>query len=127
MKMKEDNPYAGLKRVFHEPSRLAIVSILCAAADGATFNDLKAECELTDGNLSRHLKTLEDAGMIRISKNFVGVKPQTTVYLSDNGRDGFLTYLQALETVLQKAASAVGPEAAEIGLSLTIGQGAGAG
>ena len=61
MKIDTDNPYNELTRVFHEPSRLAIMSALCAAASGLSFNELKAACDLTDGNQSRHLKTLGDS------------------------------------------------------------------
>ena len=109
MKIDTDNPYNELKRVFHEPSRLAIMSALCAAASGLSFNELKAACDLTDGNQSRHLKTLESAGMVTIKKGFIGVKPRTTVFLSDQGRESFLEYLSALEIVLQRAADAVQP------------------
>lgn len=105
--MKNDNPYSALERVFHEPNRLAIMSALCGAANGLTFTELKDECDLTDGNLSRHLKALEEAKAIKIRKAFVGAKPQTTVTLSENGRESFLQYLQALEEVLQKAAVAM--------------------
>jgi DNA-binding MarR family transcriptional regulator len=105
---KVENPYASLSRIFHEPNRLAILSALCNAPEGLTFNDLKEECELTDGNLSRHLKSLQQARIIRIKKSFVRSKPQTTVYLTDRGREEFVRYLQALEQVLFKAAESVG-------------------
>ncbi|MGE0826014.1 MAG: winged helix-turn-helix domain-containing protein [Candidatus Binatia bacterium] len=107
MATKPDNPYAALKTLFHEPNRLAIMSALTTVVEGLTFNDLKRECGLTDGNLSRHLKVLEEAGAIRIEKTFVGAKPRTTVFLSDAGRKSFIEYLQALEEVLKKAAESV--------------------
>ena len=50
-----DNPFEALERIFHEPSRMAIMSALCAADGGLTFNELKERCALTDGNLNRHL------------------------------------------------------------------------
>ena len=103
-------PYAALNKVFHEPNRLAIVSALCTTSDGLLFKDLKEECNLTDGNLSRHLRALQRAGMIRIRKTFVKSKPQTTIYLSNRGRASFVRYLEALESVLQKAAESVHPE-----------------
>ena len=106
----KNNPYSALERLFHEPSRLAIMSSLGGAVDGPTFNQLKQQCELTDGNLSRHLKTLEEAGAIRTRKRFVGAKPQTKVYLTAAGRAGFLAYLKALEEVLRSAATAMGAE-----------------
>lgn len=107
---KQENPYEGIKSIFHEPNRLAIMSALCNAEDGLTFNELKEECALTDGNLSRHLKALEEARAIRIKKSFVRSKPLTTVSLTDRGREQFLDYLLALEEVLKKAAESVAPE-----------------
>lgn len=112
MSKNQGNPYAALDRIFHEPNRLAIMSALAGADDGMTFNDLKAACSLTDGNLSRHLKTLEDAGMVSIEKTFKGAKPLTTVSIADLGRKGFAEYLATLEHVLQRAAEAMADEAA---------------
>jgi DNA-binding transcriptional ArsR family regulator len=100
-------PYAGLKQIFHEPNRLAIMSALVNAPNGITFTDLKAECGLTDGNLSRHLHMLTKTKAIRIKKSFVENKPRTTVFLSDRGRESFLEYLQALDEVLRMAAESL--------------------
>ncbi len=110
MNPKSENPYLALERIFHEPNRLAIMSALCRTADGLTFNELKEECELTDGNLSRHLKALEEAKAVKIKKAFVKAKPQTTILLSDHGREKFIEYLKALEEVLQVAAKAAAPD-----------------
>ncbi len=118
MLSKSENPYNGLKRIFHEPNRLAILSALCSAANGISFKELKEECGLTDGNLSRHLKALEEATVIVIEKTFVGAKPRTKVLLTDKGRDSFIEYLQALEEVLVKAADAV--SSGEEGISLPL-------
>ena len=107
---KPMNPYEAIKSIFHEPSRLAIMSALCNAADGLSFTELKEECELTDGNLSRHLKALEEAKAVRIKKSFVRSKPLTTLFLTDRGREHFLTYLQALEEVLNLAAESAAQE-----------------
>ena len=104
---RDDNVYARLTRVFHEPNRLAIVSALAGVTDGLTFSTLKRECDLTDGNLSRHLKTLEEAGMVVLDKRFVGAKPQTTVILTDQGRDQFVDYLDSLATALLRASEAL--------------------
>lgn len=104
---KPTNPYEAIKSIFHEPNRLAIMSALCNASDGLSFNELKDECELTDGNLSRHLKALEEAKAIRIRKTFVHSKPLTTLFLTDRGREHFLAYLLALEEVLKMAAESV--------------------
>ena len=109
MKKKETdrNPYEALERIFHEPNRLAIMSALCAADSGMSFNELKDTCDLTDGNLNRHLKVLEEAGAIRVEKSFVGAKPRTTVSLSRRGLDRFSEYLAALSEVLETAKQAV--------------------
>lgn len=103
MKETANNPYEALERLFHEPNRLSIMSALCAAERGLAFGELKEACGLTDGNLNRHLKALEEAGAIRIQKTFLAAKPRTTIALSRTGLDRFSEYLGALEQVLQKA------------------------
>ena len=103
---KPDTPYDALERLFHEPNRLAIMSSLVGST-GLSFGELKETCGLTDGNLSRHLKTLEDAGAVRIEKTFINWRPRTTVYLSDEGKQRFLQYISALEQVLKQAAKKI--------------------
>lgn len=102
--MADHNPYADLKKLFHEPNRLAIMTQLCGAPEGLSFTDLKEACDLTDGNLSRHVKALTEAAAVVVEKSFVGGKPRTTVHLSERGHEAFLRYLDALEAVLRKAA-----------------------
>jgi DNA-binding transcriptional ArsR family regulator len=108
--MAEANIYESLERIFHEPNRLAIMSALCRSHEGLTFTELKQECGLTDGNLSRHLKALEESGAVTIKKSFVGAKPQTAVILASKGRQQFLHYLEALEQALKQAAASVRAE-----------------
>jgi DNA-binding transcriptional ArsR family regulator len=103
MTHKTDTPYDALDKLFHEPNRLAIMSSL-AGSSGLAFGELKEICGLTDGNLSRHLKTLEDAGAVTIKKTFINRRPRTTVYLSDIGKRRFLQYIGVLEQVLKQAA-----------------------
>jgi DNA-binding HxlR family transcriptional regulator len=105
-----ENPYDELKNIFHEPKRLAIMSALCAADSGLTFNELKQHCNTSDGNLNRHLKVLHESGAVTVKKKFVGVKPQTTVYLSRKGVKKFSEYLTALAQVLNQTLEAM-PEA----------------
>ncbi len=107
MKSLEENDVSALERIFHEPNRMAILSALCSASDPLSFNELKSLSGLTDGNLSRHLKALEEAGVIRLHKTFVGVKPRTTVTLTDKGLKRFEEYLAALSDVLKKAQKAL--------------------
>jgi len=106
----KNNPFSGLKSVFHEPNRLAIVSVLSSQPNGISFSELKETCELTDGNLSRHLKTLEEADVVIIEKREVRGKSRTIITLSDSGRDAFIEYLQTLEEVLRKAANSFAVE-----------------
>lgn len=107
MTPNEESLYDALERVFHEPSRLAIMSALCAASAGMTFPDLRDACRLTDGNLNRHLKVLDEAGVVRIRKEFVDAKPRTTVELSERGLKRFNEYLSALNEVLELARQAL--------------------
>lgn len=101
-------PYAydGLDRVFHERARLGIVTSLAGHADGLGFSELKSLCGLTDGNLSRHLQVLEEAGFVTLEKGYEGKRPHTRCQLTGAGRSAFATYLEALSDVLQKAARA---------------------
>ncbi|MBM4162970.1 MAG: helix-turn-helix domain-containing protein [Lentisphaerae bacterium] len=97
------DPAGALERLFHEPKRLAILSALCTARNGLAFTELRDTCRLTDGNLNRHLKTLEEAGIVRVQKAFVNDKPRTTIVLTRGGLTRFHQYLETLESVLQEA------------------------
>ena len=98
--------YQGLDRIFHEKARLGIVSSLAGHADGLGFSDLKSLCGLTDGNLSRHLQVLEEAGYVEIEKDYEGKRPCTRCRLSGEGGARFSEYLAVLEQVLRKATKA---------------------
>ena len=102
-----NDPYKELKRIFHEPKRMAIMSALCAAEGGLPFTELKKICDLSDGNLNRHLKALSESGAVEIKKSFVGVKPRTTIYLTEAGLGSFEEYLRALSEVLSDALRAM--------------------
>ena len=67
-----------------------------AGRESAGFNELKARLNATDGNLSVHLRKLEDAGYVAIDKSFVGRKPLTRIRLTNGGRDAFVAYLEAI-------------------------------
>ncbi|MEZ6036346.1 MAG: transcriptional regulator [Planctomycetota bacterium] len=98
--------YEGLDRVLHEKARLGIVTSLAARADGLLFTDLKSLCNLTDGNLSRHLTVLQEAGIVEIHKGYRGRRPQTLCRLSDEGKKRYLEYIAVLESVLEDAVEA---------------------
>lgn len=98
--------YEGLDRVLHEKARLGILTSLAAKADGLLFTDLKGLCNLTDGNLSRHLTVLQEAGVVEIHKGYKGKRPQTLCRLTDGGRKRYLEYIAVLESVLADAVEA---------------------
>jgi predicted ArsR family transcriptional regulator len=102
--------YEGLERVMHEKARLGVLSSLIAHPNGLTFSDLKQLCGLSDGNLSRHLQILQEAKLVGIRKTFEGNRPQTTCYLTRNGRRRFLDYLALLEQLVRDAAEIAGDD-----------------
>lgn len=108
-----DNPgrysFGGIDRVLHEKARLGILTSLLAHRDGLVFGQLRDLCALTDGNLSRHLTTLQEAGLVEIWKGFKGKRPQTLVRLTAQGRKRFLGYLSLLESIVNGALSAAEP------------------
>jgi DNA-binding transcriptional ArsR family regulator len=95
--------YEGLDRVLHEKARLGIMTSLVTRPEGLLFGDLKRLCALTDGNLSRHLDVLHEAGLVELWKGFENRRPQTLCRLSVEGRQRFLAYLEELEQVIRDA------------------------
>ena len=109
--MKKSEPiyaYEGLDRVIHEKARLGVMTSLSAHPKGLSFGDLKSLCALTDGNLSRHLQVLEEAGLVEVRKGFEGKRPLTTCRLTAEGRRRFLDYVGVLEQVVRDAAETSG-------------------
>jgi len=98
--------YGGLERVIHEKARLGILTALVSERGGVAFNDLKLLCDLTDGNLSRHLKTLVEAGLVVAEREEDDGRPQSIYRLSREGRARFLEYLVELDRVVADAAPA---------------------
>jgi DNA-binding transcriptional ArsR family regulator len=107
--------YEGLDRVIHEKARLGVLTSLIAHPKGLLFGDLKQLCDMTDGNLSRHLQVLEEAGLIDIVKRFEGNRPQTICRITAEGRKRFMRYLAVLEQVVRDAADAAKGEVAPNG------------
>jgi DNA-binding MarR family transcriptional regulator len=98
--------YAGLDRVIHERARLGIMTSLVARPDGLAFTDLKEMCDLTDGNLNRHLDVLHEAGLVEIRKEHGRGRVRTVCHVTTAGRAQFLAYLAELERVVAEAAAA---------------------
>jgi DNA-binding MarR family transcriptional regulator len=95
MTVAQDFDIAGLDEVIHGRLRLGIMAYL-SGAEVAEFGELKTRLQATDGNLSVHLRKLEEAGYVAIDKSFVGRKPLTRVALTPAGRDAFVRYLDAM-------------------------------
>jgi len=107
--------YDGLDRVIHEKARLGLLTSLMAHPKGLAFADLKQLCGLTDGNLSRHLQVLQEAGLVEVTKGYEGNRPHTSCRLTRAGRRRFLDYLAVLERLVRDAVKAAGKEPAPLG------------
>jgi DNA-binding MarR family transcriptional regulator len=88
--------------VIHQPVRLKIVAALKPVPDseGLEFVRLKAIVGATEGNLGAHINTLEEAGYLKVEKDFVGKKPRTRVHLSKQGRRAFEEYVAYLRDII---------------------------
>ncbi|MBV1900363.1 MAG: transcriptional regulator [Kordiimonadaceae bacterium] len=91
--------YRAIDDFIHSRVRLTIMSFL-AAARSAEFTELKTQLKVSDGNLSTHLKKLEDAEYIIISKHFQGKKPQTRIAISEKGDTAFQAYVEELAQMI---------------------------
>ncbi len=98
--MSEDFDIGRIDDVIHGRVRLGVMAVL-AAVDSADFNTLKSRLQVTDGNLSVHLRKLEEAGFVAIDKRFVGRKPLTEARMTDVGRKAFIAYLDAMAGLVQ--------------------------
>jgi len=100
----DDSPFdhSGLDEVIHGRIRLGVIAYL-SAVESALFGELKDKVGATDGNLSAHLRKLEDAGYVRIDKSFVAKKPQTRIVLSHRGRQAWNNWLARIETLTHAA------------------------
>lgn len=93
------HPSQRLDDVVHQRVRLGILAVL-SEADQADFAYLKETLGLTDGNLSRHLQVLDEAGFVRIEKTFEGRRPRTWVWSTKAGRAAFASELAALRELM---------------------------
>src|ERR1700722_12653306 len=116
MEKIEPNParfsYDGLDRVIHEKARLGLLTSLMAHPRGLAFADLKQLCGLTDGNLSRHLQVLQEAGLVEVTKGYEGNRPHTSCRLTRAGRRPFPHHPRLPGPLVRDAAKAAGKEGA---------------
>lgn len=94
--------HTQLDEVIHGRLRLGVMAYLSTASP-ATFLELKAKVNATDGNLSAHLSKLEEAGYVRVDKQFEGKKPVTRIHLTQRGRREWIAYLDRLKGLLAAA------------------------
>jgi len=95
-------PFLQLDRVIHEKGRLAIMSMLAASPE-LSFTELRDALSMTDGNLTSHMRTLQENGYVALSKSYQENRPLTTCSLTAAGKKAFANYINLLEQVLQQA------------------------
>lgn len=100
--MSTAHPAIRLDETVHQRVRLGILAVL-AEADQADFSHLKEVLDLTDGNLSRHLSVLEEAGYVSISKGYEGRRPRTWVNATRKGRLALAEHLAALKEIIDQS------------------------
>ncbi len=94
-------PFLQLDRVIHEKGRLAIMSLL-GASPQLSFTEMRDTLSMTDGNLTAHMRTLQETGYVSVTKEFQGGRPLTTYSLTAQGRKAFATYINLLEQIVQQ-------------------------
>jgi DNA-binding MarR family transcriptional regulator len=97
------NPQAFLQldRVIHEKGRLAIMSMLAASPE-LSFTEMRDALNMTDGNLTTHIRTLQEAGYVSVTKSFQNNRPLTTCALTAAGKKAFTNYINLLEQIVQQ-------------------------
>lgn len=95
-------PFLQLDRVIHEKGRLAIMSLL-AASPQLSFTEMRDTLNMTDGNLTTHIRTLQQEGYLSVTKSFEGNRPLTTCALTATGRKAFTDYINLLEQIVQQS------------------------
>lgn len=95
-------PFLQLDRVIHEKGRLAMMSMLAAAAE-LSFTELRDTLGMTDGNLTTHIRTLQQAGYVAVTKSVQNNRPLTTCSLTAAGRKAFAAHVDLLEQIVRQA------------------------
>ena len=94
-------PFLQLDRVIHEKGRLGIMSMLAASPE-LSFTELRDALEMTDGNLTSHMRTLQESGYVSVSKSYENNRPLTTCSLTPAGKKAFANYVNLLEQIVQQ-------------------------
>ena len=93
--------FQKLDRVIHEKGRLAIMSMLAASPE-LSFTELRDALEMTDGNLTTHIRTLQQEGFVSVAKSYQNNRPLTSCSLTPAGRKAFADYINLLEQIVQQ-------------------------
>ena len=97
-------PFLQLDGLIHEKGRFRIMSML-AASPQLSFTELRDTLNMTDGNLTAHIRTLQEAGYVSVTKAFQDGRPLTTYALTKGGRKAFAGYIDLLEQIVQQSKS----------------------
>ncbi|MFJ9519887.1 winged helix-turn-helix domain-containing protein [Kitasatospora sp. NPDC101801] len=97
----EPHPTNTLDDTVHQRVRLGILTI-AREADRVDFGFLKTQLAVTDGNLSRHVKVLEDSGLVSVEKGYAGRRPRTWVSLTPEGGRALERELRALRELVRR-------------------------
>ncbi|MEL7130155.1 MAG: transcriptional regulator [Pseudomonadota bacterium] len=102
--MSDPNPFdhTEIDDVIHGRLRLGIMAYLSSSSP-SIFGELKAKVATSDGNLSTHLKKLEEANYVRIEKRFVRNRPQTRIHLTAKGRKAWISWLAQMRALMEAA------------------------
>ena len=92
--------YQQLDEIIHSKIRLVIMAFLISV-ESATFVNIREKIKTTDGNLSVHIRKLEEASYVSSTKRFIDRKPQTIIHLTEKGRDAFYKYVVELEKMIK--------------------------
>ncbi len=94
--------FLQLNRVIHEKGRLAIMSALAAAPE-LSFTELRDLLAMTDGNLTTHIRTLQQEGFVSVAKSYQHNRPLTSCALTAAGRRAFAEYIGLLEQIVRQS------------------------
>ncbi len=93
----------GERTMLDDRTRLSIVTLLATSADAQLpFTEIQEKAELTPGNLSSHLRNLEEAGYVQVTKQFRGRRPLTTVRITDAGKAALERYIEEMEEFIRR-------------------------
>lgn len=93
--------YHNIDDVLHSRIRTAVMAVLITVEE-AEFTFIRDKIKATDGNLSVHIRKLEDSGYVNVIKKFVDRKPMSVYNLTEKGREAFNDYIKKLESLIRK-------------------------